>query len=209
MVESAKKSDDPQEQIKSGEGSSTDGRASTRTNDPTALEVIESLVDPTDDQKASEYMKGHISKSIIDDTFLYEAKEIYPDSTLRINCEKHNAPATFYSKAEQRYKCLKCIVAIQDLHYIDKRYKKQLEEFESIKSYTYKAIQENEVNKAIIKEWKEGIRDTLIQVKEQFVDWIDNFTNKFVKSLNKIEQSRDLINFVGEDKRQEMRLLDM
>ena len=62
-----------------------------------------------------------------------------------------------------------------------------MEEFESIKSYTQKAIVENEVNKSIIKEWKEGIRDTLIQVKEQFVDWIDNFTNKFVKSLNKIE----------------------
>ena len=76
-----------------------------------------------------------------------------------------------------------------------------MEEFESIKSYTQKAIVENEVNKSIIKEWKEGIRDTLIQVKEQFVEWIDNFTNKFVKSLNKIEQSRDLINFVGEDKR--------
>ena len=76
---------------------------------------------------------------------------------------------------------------MQDLHYIDKRYKKQLEEFESIKSYTYKAIQENEENKSIISEWKETIRGTLIQVKEQFVDWIDNFTNKFVKSLNKIE----------------------
>ena len=46
-------------------------------------------------------------------------------------------------------------------------------------------------------------------MKEQFIDWIDNFTNKFVKSLNKIEQSRDLINYVGEDKRQEMRLIDM
>lgn len=45
-------------------------------------------------------MKGHISKTIIDDTFLYEAKEIYPESTLRINCQMHNAPATFYSKAE-------------------------------------------------------------------------------------------------------------
>ena len=65
------------------------------------------------------------------------------------------------------------------------------------------------MNKTIIKEWKEGIRDTLISVKMQFVDWIENFTNKFVKSLNKIEQSRDLINFVGEDKRQEMRILDM
>lgn len=75
-------------------------------------------------------MKGHISKAIIDDTFLYEAKEIYPESTLRINCTTHNAPATFYSKAEQKYKCLKCIVASEDLHYIDKKYKNQLEEFE-------------------------------------------------------------------------------
>ena len=74
--------------------------------------MIEGLVDPKEEKKASDYMKGHISKSLIDDTFLYEAKEIYPDSTLRINCREHNAPATFYSKAEQRYKCLKCIVAV-------------------------------------------------------------------------------------------------
>jgi hypothetical protein len=85
---------------------------SKKSNDPTALEVIENLVDPSEEVKASEYLKGHISKSLIDDTFLYEAKEIYPESTLRINCEVHNAPATFYSKAEQRYKCLKCIVAV-------------------------------------------------------------------------------------------------
>ena len=78
---------------------------------PTALEVIDGLIDKEEEQKASAFLKGHISKSIIDDTFLFEAKEIYPDSTLRINCELHNAPATFYSKAEQRYKCLKCIVA--------------------------------------------------------------------------------------------------
>ena len=111
-----------------------------KAQDPSALDVIESLIDPEDDKKASSYLKGHISKSLIDDTFLYDAKEIYPDSTLRINCKIHNAPATFYSKAEQCYKCLKCIVAVQDLHYIDKRYKKQLEEFESIKTFTFKAI---------------------------------------------------------------------
>ena len=92
-------------------------------HNPTALEVINSLIDPNEDAKASEHMKGHISKAIIDDTFLYEAKEIYPESTLRINCTTHNAPATFYSKAEQKYKCLKCIVASEDLHYIDKKYK--------------------------------------------------------------------------------------
>ena len=167
------------------------------------------MIDPSEEEKASVHMKGHISKTIIDDTFLYEAKEIYPESTLRINCLTHNAPATFYSKAEQRYKCLKCIVASEDLHYIDKKYKNQLEEFEAIKAYTAKAIQENEPNISIIRKWKEGIRDTLVKVKNEYIEWIENFTNKFVKSLNKIEQSRELISFVGEDKKQELRLIDI
>jgi len=167
------------------------------------------MIDPSEESRASAYMKGHISKAVIDDTFLFEAKEIYPESTLRINCITHNAPATFYSKAEQKYKCLKCIVASEDLHYIDKKYKNQLEEFEQIKSYTAKAILENEPNISIIHNWKEGIRDTLVKVKNEYVEWIENFTNKFVKSLNKIEQSRELISFVGEDKKQELRLIEM
>ena len=100
-------------------------------------------------------------------------------------------------------------MASEDLHYIDKKYKNQLEEFESIKSYTAKAIVDNEPNISIIKKWKEGIRDTLIAVKNEYIEWIESFTNKFVKSLNKIEQSRELISFVGEDKKQELRLLDI
>ena len=96
----------------------------SQNKNPTALDVINTLIDPDEEQKASVFMKGHISKSAIEDTFLFEAKEVYPESTLRINCLTHNAPATFYSKVEQRYKCLKCIVAQEDLHYIDKRYKK-------------------------------------------------------------------------------------
>ena len=190
-----------------GNESKMDGERNTQ--DPTALDVIQSLIDPEADAKASAHMKGHISRTVIDDTFLFEAKEIYPDSTLRINCTTHNAPATFYSKAEQKYKCLKCIVASEDLHYIDKKYKNQLEEFESIKAYTAKAIVDNEPNISIIKKWKEGIRDTLIAVKNEYIEWIESFTNKFVKSLNKIEQSRELISFVGEDKKQELRLLDI
>ena len=46
-------------------------------------------------------------------------------------------------------------------------------------------------------------------MKNEYIEWIENFTNKFVKSLNKIEQSRELISFVGEDKKQELRLIDM
>ena len=73
------------------------------------------------------------------------------------------------------------------MHYIDKKYKNQLEEFEQIKAYTAKAIVENEPNISIIRKWKEGIRDTLVKVKNEYIEWIENFTNKFVKSLNKIE----------------------
>ena len=46
-------------------------------------------------------------------------------------------------------------------------------------------------------------------MKNDFVEWIDEFTDKFVRSLNKIEQQIDLANFVGEDKIQEMRLADL
>lgn len=194
---------------KSSEDNNDDLKPAGRFENPTALEVIQNLVNQEADEKASVHMKGHISKAIIDDTFLYEAKEIYPESTLRINCLTHNAPATFYSKAEQKYKCLKCIVASEDLHYIDKKYKNQLEEFEQIKAYTAKAIIENEQNIHIIHKWKEGIRDTLVKVKNEYIEWIESFTNKFVKSLNKIEQSRELIQFVGEDKKQELRLIEI
>ena len=60
---------------------------------------------------------------------------------------------------------------------------------------------ENEPNISIIRKWKEGIRDTLIKVKEEYIEWIENFTNKFAKSCNKLDQSRELISFVGEDKK--------
>lgn len=36
-------------------------------------------------------------------------------------------------------------------------------------------------------------------MKKQFIDWIDTFTNKFVKSLSKIEQSKELAAFHNED----------
>ena len=31
-------------------------------------------------------MKGHIDEKIINDTFLLDAKQNFPESTLRINC---------------------------------------------------------------------------------------------------------------------------
>lgn len=81
-------------------------------------------------------------------------------------------------------------MAREDLQYIDKKYKKQLEDFESIKEYGAKAIRENAPNIHIIAEWKGQIRETLLKVKDRYVEWIETFTNKFVKSLNKIEHSQ-------------------
>lgn len=121
---------------------------------------------------------------------MLDAEQKFPDSTLRINCEEHNAPATFFSRQLQKYQCLKCLVAREDLQYIDKKYKNQLEDFEKIKEYSAKAIRENEPNIHIIAEWKGRIRDTLLKVRDKYIEWIESFTNKFVKSLNKIEQSQ-------------------
>ena len=100
-------------------------------------------------------------------------------------------------------------MAKEDLQYIDKKYKKQLEDFESIKAYAAKAINENAPNIHVIAQWKGQIRETLMQIKKRYIEWIETFTNKFVKSLNKIEHSQQLAEFIGEDKRQEMRLIDM
>ena len=178
-------------------------------HDPTALDVISNLINPDEEKKSSAWMKGHLDEKVINDTFLMDAEQKFPESTLRINCKEHNAPATFYSRAEGKYQCLKCLVAKEDLQYIDKSYKKQLEEFENIKSFAAKAICENAPNIHIIAEWKGQIRDTLIKVKDKYIEWIETFTNKFVKSLNKIEASQQLAEFIGEDKRQELRLIDM
>lgn len=111
-----------------------------KENDPTALDVINQLIDKKEEEKASHHMKGHLSQNIIHETFLMDADQKYPESSLRINCETHNAPATFWSRQEQKYQCLKCIVAKEDLQYIDKKYKGQLEDYEAIKAFAQKAI---------------------------------------------------------------------
>lgn len=183
--------------------------AKRRDNDPSALEIISNLINPVQEEKASVYMKGHVDEHLINETFLLNAEQQFPTSTLRINCPEHNAPATFFSRHDNAYKCLKCLVEREDLQYIDKKYKKNLEDFEKIKDFVAKSIKDNAPNIHIIAEWKGQIRETLMKVKRKYIDWIETFTNKFVKSLNKIEQSSQLTEFIGEDKRQELRLIDM
>ena len=68
--------------------------------DPTALDVISTLLNPAEEKKSSAWMKGHLDEKVINDTFLMDAEQKFPESTLRINCETHNAPATFFSRQE-------------------------------------------------------------------------------------------------------------
>ena len=64
-------------------------------------------------------------------------------------------------------------------------------------------MEENKYMPHTIKDWKEDIRDVLLRVKAQMISFIDDFTERFVRQIAKIEsQRRELLNFVGEDRRQ-------
>jgi hypothetical protein len=44
-----------------------------KEHDPTALDVISTLIDEKEEEKASKYMKGHVSQDLIHETFLMDA----------------------------------------------------------------------------------------------------------------------------------------
>ena len=59
----------------------------------------------------------------------------------------------------------------------------------------------------MIRDWKEDIRDVLLRVRQQMIEFIENFTERFIKQIGKIESDRrELATFVGEDRRQGERL---
>lgn len=84
-----------------------------------------------------------------------------------------------------------------------------MEDFEHIKANSGKLIKENIVNTRLIADWKLNIRKILFEVKEKFTDWIEHFTNKFVKSLNRIEHSKDLEEFSNVDSHLSKRVGEM
>jgi regulator of replication initiation timing len=43
-------------------------------------------------------------------------------------------------------------------------------------------------------------------VRAQFLKWVDNFTNQFITSLRDIEQSKEVREFIGEDRRLNIQL---
>lgn len=84
-------------------------------------------------------------------------------------CETHQEAAIFFSKKEEKYFCLKCLVSQEKLMYIDKSYKEQMDDFERIKEMTSEAIKSNMVNTKTIKTWKYEIRSCLMRIREKFL----------------------------------------
>ena len=91
------------------------------------MQIINSLAD---DGKTSKYLQGHISKQVMDETFLVNADHKVPDSSLAINCLEHNKPAVFFSKADDKWKCFLCMMNQDGLVYVDKQYKHDMEDYE-------------------------------------------------------------------------------
>ena len=93
--------------------------------------------------KESNLIEGALAKSIAEQ--MKEGKKVEeegPDVNLSQSmvCDRHKAPAIFFSHKEERYVCFKCLVSQEKLLYIDKRYKEQMDDFERIKALTVEAI---------------------------------------------------------------------
>lgn len=79
----------------------------------------------------------------MDDTFLVNAENKVPDSTLAINCQDHNRPAVFFSQKMNSWRCFLCMMSQEGLVYVDKQYKHDMEDYEAIKAATYRTVVEN------------------------------------------------------------------
>lgn len=75
-----------------------------------------------------------------------------------------------------------------------------MEDFEQIKALTYKTVVENTPAMTLVAQWKSQIRITLVQARREFNNWIDSFTHKFVRSLNKIETSKEMGDYADQDR---------
>ena len=74
-------------------------------------------------------------------------------------------------------------------------------DFDDIRQLTMESIRTNRKNVNIMRDWKDKIRNTLLEVRSEFIAAIDDYTEKFVQSLRDVDQSSELSSFAGEDKR--------
>ena len=122
-------------------------------------------------------------------------------------CPQHEIPLNFWSDKESIYKCIKCLINEKEVHFVDHSYKSQFQRFKEIKAMTEMCVEDNKFIPTMIHDWKEDIRDVLLRVRHQMIEFIENFTERFIKQIGKIESDRrELTTFVGEDRRQGERL---
>lgn len=98
-----------------------------------------------------------------------------------VMCPEHDLPLNFWSEKEAIYKCIKCLINEKEVHFVDHSYKGQFERFREIRTMTSTIMEENKYLPCTIKDWKEDIRDVLLRVKAQMIDFIDDFTERFVR----------------------------
>ena len=143
---------------------------SEQTETPDKVEKTEIVQVEGDKGDSVEFSK--VDDIDIEET-LNESETRFPDSSIKIECEKHHIVAQFFSAKANKYKCFKCLIEEQELVYIDKRFKKEMEEFERIKQRTTEAIS-NSYSKLGQRElWREQIRRGLMDARQFFLDQID------------------------------------
>ena len=81
--------------------------------------------------------------------------------------------------------------------FVSDNYKQQLQEFDQIKNTTHEVIRESSTKMDLMKIWKNRIRTTLIKVRNDFVGWIDSFTNQFINSLKTVDGHGELADLGG------------
>ena len=140
---------------------------------------------------------------------MVQTREMRTSSGLGERCEIHGCGLNFYSSKEQGFKCLSCLINKEDVQYIDKSYIASLDKFNEVREFTKQAILDSDEAQHDLGKWKEDIRDMIMRVREQFLCFIDEYTQTLKKQLNDIEQQADMRDFIGEDRKQEYRLKNL
>jgi len=132
---------------------------------------------------------------------MVQTREARTSQGLGERCPIHGCGLNFYSSKEQGFKCLSCLINKEDVQYIDKSYIASMDQFSEVRDQTGQAIQDNIDAQHDLAVWKDDIRDMIVRVREQFIVFIDEYTNTMKKQIDEIEQSSDMKVFIGEDRR--------
>ena len=145
-------------------------------------------------------MLGHISRAVIEDQFLMESDNKLIDSSLAINCKEHNRPAVFFCAKIDSWRCFQCMINQEGLVYVDRQYKQDMQEFETIKSKAYAALNEAYPHCSLVADWKCKIRHTILKVQKLFERWVQQFTDQFMRRLATVEDQQEMNEFKDSDK---------